>query len=436
MGVQVAERSHVAAPIARASIERRAPAVTTLGAAAAVVLIPVWWHLTLVDPHIENVTAVFSTVGVYPSDVCLLIVAAGALRGSNRLGRAMLLPAAALLSVAVAIDRLLAASVALHLVLLTAAGLAIRVRGASSTWITSALVTAAALESVLAVAQFVTQQPLVPAWLGLPWLPGPDVSVGGTPVVLDADGQRLFRGFGTFPHPNVLGGYLALALVALPLLPRRCWPVALVLVAGLVVTFSRTSWLGAALGVSMWLVAANAPRIRKGAVVVGSLIALGALLASPVGPTIAGRISPWSGNALERGSIGNRLQLDLDGLAEARAHLPFGVGAGNVGLAVVRDGFQVGWGEPTPNVALLIATELGLPGLVAAFTLAAAVIGVASRRGATGAPLLAVCSAVAVLAMLDHYLWSMPPGRVMAWVPLALVAAQRHTRSQRQALPR
>jgi hypothetical protein len=32
--------------------------------------------------------------------------------------------------------------------------------------------------------------------------------------------------------------------------------------------------------------------------------------------------------------------------------------------------------------------------------------------------------ALIVLAMFDHYLWTMPLGRVVAWTPLALVAAR------------
>ena len=31
--------------------------------------------------------------------------------------------------------------------------------------------------------------------------------------------------------------------------------------------------------------------------------------------------------------------------------------------------------------------------------------------------------ALVVLSMLDHYLWTMPPGRVIGWLPLALLAA-------------
>jgi hypothetical protein len=441
MAAQLAERTHIRAELLAARTRPRSVGASAAGvaAAASVALLPLWWHVTFVDPHIDNITAVFSTLAIYPSDACLLLVAAGLL-GSRITWQpavvALLLPAAALLSVAVALERQLAVSVGLHLALLGAAWLALRLRRVPATWIVAALVGAASVQSLLAVAQFVAQQPLVPGWLGLPWLPGPDVSVGGTPVVLSAEGTRLFRGFGTFPHPNVLAGYVALALVASPSLGGRWWVLAPVLAAGLFVTFSRSGWLAACLGVSIWLAAANVPHGWKLAIVAASALALTGLLLSPLGPTLGGRIWPWSANALERGSIGNRLQLDADALMDARTHLPLGVGGGNFGVAAVRDGFQVGWGEPAPNVALLIATELGAPGILAGLTLLAVSIGAVSRAGPARVPAVAVCCALLVLAMLDHYLWTMPPGRVMAWLSFALVVAQRAQSEPRRAQSR
>jgi hypothetical protein len=34
--------------------------------------------------------------------------------------------------------------------------------------------------------------------------------------------------------------------------------------------------------------------------------------------------------------------------------------------------------------------------------------------------------ALMVLAMFDHYLWTMPLGRVIAWTPFAVLAAREH----------
>src|SRR5205807_5525107 len=106
--------------------------------------------------------------------------------------------------------------------LLTLAWLGVRSFHVSGTILVTVLVASAVVQAGLAAAQFFAQQTLVPSELHLPWLPS-DGAQGGAPVILDAAGDRLLRGFGTFPHPKILGGYLAIALVCLPLLHRR-WP--------------------------------------------------------------------------------------------------------------------------------------------------------------------------------------------------------------------
>lgn len=222
-------------------------------ASAAVGLAPVWWHLDFVDPRIGNITAVFGEVAVYPSDVCLAALSVLAMRQPAPLdGRVRwlaygltLLAAVALLSTVASLNPTLGAGMAGHLALLVLAWLGLRSGKLSRTGLVGALVASAVVQAVLAVGQFTFQQTLVQGVLHLPWLPS-DASEGGAPVVLNAAGVRLLRGFGTFPHPNILGGYLALALVCLPLLaqrsPRRWplwWLIGTVLAAGLLASFSR-----------------------------------------------------------------------------------------------------------------------------------------------------------------------------------------------------
>jgi hypothetical protein len=146
---------------------------------------------------------------------------------------------------------------------------------------------------------------------------------------------------------------------------------------------------------------------------------------SPVAPILNARLLPLAGgsNALERGSIGNRLVLDRDAVAEIAHHLPLGVGGGNYGLVAVADGYQQGGGEPPPNAPLLITAELGLPGLAALVVLGLGATQVVRRHGRLDVPIVATCLALLVLSMLDHYLWTMPLGRVIAWAPFALIAA-------------
>jgi O-antigen ligase/polysaccharide polymerase Wzy-like membrane protein len=405
----------------------------------------------VVDPGIDNIIAVFREVAVYPTDVCLVGLAAVAIARPVALdvpARWMtvglaLLAGVALVSSLPSREPILGAALAGHVALLALAWLGVRSGHVSRRALVVALVASAAVQSVVALGQFTLQQTLVPPELRLPWLPS-DPSGGGTPVVLSPAGDRLLRGFGTFPHPNILGGYLALALACLPVLtqgwsrrPMLWWLVGVVLVAGLLASFSRAAWLAALAGLGIWWWTSHRYG-RAGWSLLGLVPLTVAVVAlSPLAPTVATRVFPFGPdtNALERGSVENRLALDRSGVSEGFDHLPLGVGAGNYGVVAVAEGYQEGWGEPAPNLALLIATELGVPGLAAAL-----VIFFGALRAIHGDRQLDVAAAAAglgllLLAMVDHYLWTMPLGRVITWAGLALVATRAYPLSKNDSAP-
>ena len=100
------------------------------------------------------------------------------------------------------------------------------------------------------------------------------------------------RAIGTSVDPNVFGGTLMLALALIvvqwaaprPVLPRVLLLVlALPTAAGLLLSLSRASWLGLALG----LVLIGAMRYRR-ILVLGALVGV-ALLAAPVGQDVVAR---------------------------------------------------------------------------------------------------------------------------------------------------
>jgi O-antigen ligase len=71
-------------------------------------------------------------------------------------------------------------------------------------------------------------------------------------AVVETDDGRTLRAYGTFPHPNIFGGYLAVGVIALAWLTRFAKSkreIALMLVGSavlgstLIVTFSRSAWL-------------------------------------------------------------------------------------------------------------------------------------------------------------------------------------------------
>lgn len=406
--------------------------------AGAIGLVPVWSHVTLVGSGLKGIIAVFDEVAVYPSDICLGVLAVVAIIRPIRLNASTrwltlagtLLAIVATLSARSALNPSLAGGVAAQLAILMLAWLGLQSARLPRTLLVSALVAASIIESALAVGQFALQQPLIPSELPLPWLPS-DAADAGAPVILSTSGERLLRGFGTFPHPNVLGGYLAIALVSLPLLQQRWpaktlmwWAVGAAICVGLLASFSRAGWLAAGVGLGVsWCAAVRRRQRRWWFPPILGVAGLAALAFSPVGPTIGERFSVLGpdANPLERGSIENRLALDASAFAEIRDHLPEGVGAANYGPAALAGGYQEGWGEPAPNLVLLIAAELGAAGLV---VLAAVGLGVVATIRARVPPpaVSAAFLALVVLGMFDHYTWTMPLGRVVAWIPFALLA--------------
>jgi O-antigen ligase len=149
------------------------------------------------------------------------------------------------------------------------------------------------------------------------------------------------------------------------------------------------------------------------------VLAAAVLLLSPVGGVIGVRLSPQPANDLERGSIEQRLSLDRSALSLIKRHPTLGVGAGNFGEASLEAGLQAIFGEPAHSVPLLIVAEMGVPGALAGLALTVGLLLVLRRNPAA----LAGCCALGVLMLLDHYAWTMALGRVIAWAPLAVVAA-------------
>lgn len=98
--------------------------------------------------------------------------------------------------------------------------------------------------SLLALGQFFFQRSLLGYWfLGEPVL---SPSLGGV-ASGSLFGQEVLRAYGTFPHPNVLGGVLSVILVAL--FSVRFWGPFAAGLGAVLVSLSRTAWFSLAGGV-------------------------------------------------------------------------------------------------------------------------------------------------------------------------------------------
>lgn len=113
--------------------------------------------------------------------------------------------------------------------------------------------------AALGIYQYVTQIVIESSWLGMatqyPLTPGVSVVAVGV--------SRVLRAYGGFPHPNIFGGWLVMGLIvvtqlfqtAKQRLESLAWALIGVLFSVvLVLTFSRSAWLAAAVGLICFFV--------------------------------------------------------------------------------------------------------------------------------------------------------------------------------------
>ena len=307
------------------------------------------------------------------------------------------------------------------------------------------------VQGSVAVGQFLRQRDLGLAFLGeLPL----DPQVSGV-IVLYARGQRWLRAYGLTGHPNVLGATLAiLLLLLLPALYRaRGWRragltfVASVGLLGLLISFSRASWLAFGVGVSVWAIQAVRYKLR----VVDAERGVGAR--PPLSPSRLPLqfvvpfvlvalflflyrdlvVSRFIGldTPIEARSLNDRRR-DADLALELIATHPWrGVGTGNY-LPAVR-AFEPD-SRSVHNVLLLVTAELGLPGAALWLWLTAAGLWMARVVPAEGrstdgrlAAGLGPWLATVVVGLFDVSLWMTTSWRaaILFGVVAACVAGGR-----------
>jgi hypothetical protein len=244
----------------------------------------------------------------------------------------------------------------------------------------------------------------------------------GDAVVVNRAGLRLLRAYGSFSHPNVFGGFLAVGCVLLfwlksQKISRRLVTSALVaLVATLVITFSRSGWLGLAFGAAAFFLVSLSRRLIKAHEALPE-IAAALFVAVTVGflfhDQLVSRFTPSL--PLEARSIEERGSQWSEAAAVMMAYPLFGTGPGSYvfGLAQARPGLPSWAYQPIHNVPALFIVEIGFMGalLVLAFVFSYIPWG-AIRRDPLSAGLHA---ALLVPLLLDHYLWT-------SWSGLALFA--------------
>ena len=288
------------------------------------------------------------------------------------------------------------------------------------------------IEALVGIWEFGNQSTAFLSIFHLNW-PGTILpSTSGASIVQLVDGSRWLRAYGTLPHPNILGT-LVVALLAGPALfflapPRlKIWPAPL-FVAGiglLIVTFSRSAWIGAAC--AALLVLFKLRRLIRARLVVLGLAGTGALAAAvlPLRQLVFTRIAETAIVPAEQFSIRGRTWLAQQSLSMIAGHPLLGSGAGAFPLELARRaplGYLV---EPVHNLPLLVASDLGILGVLLLLGVAAAFFNeLRKARRPESIILGAALLGLGATSLLDHVLWTLAPGRLLVGLMLGLWAGQ------------
>ncbi|MBN1584762.1 O-antigen ligase family protein [Candidatus Uhrbacteria bacterium] len=291
----------------------------------------------------------------------------------------------------------------------------------------------AAIQAVLAIGQFLTQSVFSFKWLGMAAHRASDL---GAYVAETGDGRWL-RAYGSFGHPNILGFFLVLGIVSAAALlsdgsGRRTriavWPILAVIGAALIFTLSKSALIAGAVALAVCLVFAFGKKNRESVRVIGTvslLVFLGMAAVFPFAKDpVLSRIAV--ANRLETNSVSERMDLISDAVTVFRHRPFFGVGPGQMPLAVHQGtaDSRSPWGyQPVHNVPLLVLTETGAVGLAAWLVLFGFLLISAIRnfKSPHQSFFLAFLSAVLVVSIFDHFLWSLWPGQLMVWLVMALI---------------
>ncbi len=294
--------------------------------------------------------------------------------------------------------------------------------GMTEWWIFAFLI-GAVIQAGLGIYQFLSQSSFASTVLGMALH---DPRALGTSVV-EFGQERWLRAYGGLPHPNVLGGYLVIALaVAIAMLEKLQTPqrfqrlgvkvLVPIFLAGIFFSFSRAAWIAAVVVIVYWSVRIwkkkNTPAMCHWLLVMIFLL----FVTFSFRQLIVGRVSPQSSDRLEVKSRTERVSGLRESWEFVKKHPLIGVGIGNYTQAIKRDvrpGQPLYSYQPAHNVSLLIWVELGIVGLA----LWAATLYYILKRS-KHVILMFCCFAVLLLA--DHYLWTLPFGILLFWPIFAL----------------
>jgi hypothetical protein len=309
-----------------------------------------------------------------------------------------------------------------------------------------AFISGAMFSGLLGIWQFLSQNSFASKWLGLGIH---DSETPGTSVVeaMAPDGiiERWLRAYGSLDHPNMFGGVMAITLIFASWLwlfrkdaKNRFEGSILIisiaiLTAATIVSFSRTAWLAAGIGLLITLIYYFYNKNKHWVDVCAWLAAIGIvtfLITNQYSYLFTPRIS--GDTRLEQISINER----LDGIETSKTLFYkkpiFGFGPGSYTVAMQEiNAKKPSWFyQPVHNSLALLVVEIGLVGVILLLlTIVSFLVYIFKQSSNEHRWLLvALILSLIVIAALDHWLVSLHFGIVFCATLLGLLASRQHTK--------
>lgn len=283
------------------------------------------------------------------------------------------------------------------------------------------------IQSLVALWQFSEQKVYASKWFGMA-MQDPSM-VSGESVIQNSYG-RFLRAYGSFPHPNILGGFLVITtLLSLFLFLRAknlfsssiSFIFFIFNILGIFLTFSRSAYIALVVASLIYLanIFSDAKRLSRG--VFFSVIYLVVVIIFSILYQEVAHDRFQGTNRLEKKSIEDRKELLKESIIVASRHPLGGVGIGGYTSAVFNEvnSRKESWEyQPVHSIYPLIASELGL----IAFTLFLIfLISLCAHLWQTKNLLgLSMTLSLIFIGFLDHYSWTLYSGILLFWIVFAL----------------
>jgi len=245
-------------------------------------------------------------------------------------------------------------------------------------------------QSLIGIWQFLQQKAFACRWLGMAGHNPSDLGASVVEAVgADGLGERWLRAYGGLDHPNIFGGYLAIAILLaiifiigkrklLESAENEIAKIKYTILGGYVFllsaqmalffSLSRSAWLSLSFGTALFLITSIIKKDRFFQKELLKIMLFGGtlffILFSSFNNLILVRMN--AGSRIEKKSNHERIDSYRNGLSITKNNLLFGCGLGNFGqeLAKLRPEQNTYYYQPPHNVFLVISAECGILALL------------------------------------------------------------------------